>query len=151
MSIFLEKGLNHSCKSGNQKMIYFVFTSKHLCVLYRYSQHSLSWPRLSWITAYLKVIIWSLFWYGNLTTGNKTLLPVVRFWLLKLEISWKYCLFHNIFKISLISGVKLHIHLLKVFVWLLVFLNSATLICWGMGISKCFRESRGLWDNESWL
>ena len=62
-------------------------------------------------------------------------------------------LFHNIFNKSLTSGVKLHIHLLTVAVRFIVFLNSASLICRGMDsegmdISKCFRESLGLRDNE---
>ena len=33
----------------------------------------------------------------------------------------------------------------------IVFLNSANLICGGKDISKCFRESLGLQDNESRL
>ena len=49
------------------------------------------------------------------------------------------------------SGVKLHIHLLTVAVRFIVFLNSANLICRGMDISKCFRESLGIRDNESRL
>ena len=66
----------------------------------KYSRLSLSRPRLSRITAYLEVKFWSLFKHGNLRTGNKIL--------------WKRGeiapLFHNIFNISLSSGVKLHIH-----------------------------------------
>ena len=42
-------------------------------VISEYSRLSLSWPRLSWITAYLEVKIWSLFKHENLTTGNKIL------------------------------------------------------------------------------
>ena len=38
-----------------------------------YSRLSLSRPRLSWITAYLEVKIWSLFKHENLTTGKKIL------------------------------------------------------------------------------
>ena len=60
-------------------------------------------------------------------------------------------LFHNIFNISLTSGVKLHIHLLNVFVRFIVFLTFATLIFRGTDISKCFRESLGIRDNESRL
>ena len=70
----------------------------------------------------------------------------------------KYCekeektsLFHNIFSISLTSGVKLHIHLLNVVVRSIVFLTSATLIFRGTDISKCFRGSLGIRDNESRL
>ena len=50
-----------------------------------------------------------------------------------------------------ILGVKLHIHLLYVVVRLIVFLTSATLIFRGTDISKCFRESLGIQDNESRL
>ena len=92
-----------------------------------YSRLSLSRPRLSQKTAYLEVKIWSLFLHGNLTTVNKIL--------------WKRGeiapgaispLFHNIFKIPLTSGVKLHIHLLKcgcsiyfyLFIYFLSFLKS---------------------------
>ena len=50
-------------------------------------------------------------------------------------------LFYNIFNISLTSAVKLHIHLLNVVVRFIVSLTSATLICRGTDISKCFRES----------
>ena len=60
-------------------------------------------------------------------------------------------LFHNIFNISLTSGVKLHIHLLNVVVRFIVYLSSATLIFRGTEISKCFRESLGIRDNESRL
>ena len=36
--------------------------------------------------------------------------------------------------------------------WMIYFfLNYANLICQGMDISKFFRESLGLWDNERWL
>ena len=38
-----------------------------------YSRPSLFRPRLSRITAYLEVKIWSLFKHENLTTGNKIL------------------------------------------------------------------------------
>ena len=48
-------------------------------------------------------------------------------------------------------GVKLHIHLLNVVVRSTVFLTSATLISLGTDISKCFRESIGIRDNESRL
>ena len=66
-------------------------------------------------TSLIEVKFWSLFQHGNLRTGNKIL------W--KREIS---PLFHNIFNISLSSGVKLHIHLLNVVVRFIVFLTSAT-------------------------
>ena len=56
-----------------------------------------------------------------------------------------------IFNRSLTSGVKLHIHLLNVVVRFIGFLTSATLIFRCTDISKCFRESFGIRDNESRL
>ena len=53
--------------------------------------------------------------------------------------------------IFLISGVKLHIHLLNVVVQFIVFLTLSTLICRGTDISKCSSESLGIRDNESRL
>ena len=53
--------------------------------------------------------------------------------------------------IFLISGVKLHIHLLNVVVQFIVFLTLSTLICRGWDISKYFSESLGIRDNESRL
>ena len=52
---------------------------------------------------------------------------------------------------SLTFGVKVHIHLLNVVVRFIIFLTSATLIFRGTDISKCFRESLGIRDNESRL
>ena len=60
-------------------------------------------------------------------------------------------LFHISFNTSVTSGGKLHIHLLNVVVRFIVVLYSATLICRGTDISKCFRETRGIRDNESRL
>ena len=60
-------------------------------------------------------------------------------------------LFHNIFNMSLTSGVKFHIDLLNVVVRFIVFLTSATLIARGTDISKCFRDYLGIRDNESRL
>ena len=62
-----------------------------------YSRFSLSRPRLSRVTAYLEVKIWSLFSHGNLTTCIKIL------WI-RGEIAPLGAispLFHNIFNISL--------------------------------------------------
>ena len=89
----------------------------------KYNRLSLSRPRLSRITAYLDVKIWSLFKHGNLRTGGKIL--------------WKrgniapkeqFFLFSTIFSIYLYvtSGVKLRIHLLKVVVRFIVFLKSTS-------------------------
>ena len=46
-------------------------------------------------------------------------------------------LFHNIFNISLTSGVKLHIHLVSMVLRFIVFLTSAILIFRSTDISKC--------------
>ena len=74
---------------------------------------SLSRLRLSQITAYLEVKIWSLFLHGNLTTGNKILWK-------REEIAQGAIspLFHNIFNKAPITGVELHIHLWNVVVLL---------------------------------
>ena len=60
-------------------------------------------------------------------------------------------LFHIILYIFLNSGIKLHINLLNVVFRFIVFFTSATLICRGTDISKCFRESLGIRDNENRL
>ena len=112
----------------------------YLCLLFSvYSWLSLSRPRLSRITAYLEVKIWSLPKDENLTIDNKIL--------------WKRrnCskgaispLFHDIFNISRISRVQLRIHLLNVVVR---FIFSSILICRCTDISKYFGESLGIRDN----
>ena len=58
-------------------------------------------------------------------------------------------LFHNIFNISLTSRVQLLVNLLNVVKSNYLFLNSANLICRAMDISKYFRGSLGIQDNES--
>ena len=95
-----------------------------------YSWLSLSRPRLSRITAYLEVKIWSLLKNENLITGNKIL--------------WKRGeiapLFHNIFNICLTSRVQLHIHLLNAVVR---FIFSSSLQIWyvEVQISRSIFES----------
>ena len=69
-----------------------------------YSRLLLSGRRLSRIFAYLEENIWSLFLNVNLTTGYKILWK-------RGEIAPNGTVFHNIFNISLTSGVKLQIHL----------------------------------------
>ena len=92
-----------------------------------YIRLSLSRLRLSRIPAYFEMKIWSLFKYESLTT--------------------KYCgkgaispLFHNIFNISLTSGVKLHIQLWNVIVR---FIFSSILQIWyvEVQISRSIAES----------
>ena len=111
-----------------------------------YSRLSLSRLRLSRITTFLEVKIWSLFLHGNLTTEQVTKYCGKEEKLLIRAIS---PLFHNIFNISLSSGVKLNIDLLNVVVYF--FLTSANLICRGTDIKNYLRESLGLRDNESRL
>ena len=60
-------------------------------------------------------------------------------------------LFHNIFNISLTLKVQLHIYLLNVVNRISFSPNSANLICRSTDISKYFRESLGIRDNESRL
>ena len=77
-----------------------------------YSRLPLSRHCLARIIAYLEVKISPLFLQGHLSTSNKIL--------------WKRGeiappVFHNIFNISLISGVKLHIRLLTVLFDLMFF------------------------------
>ena len=101
-----------------------------------YSSLSLSRPRLSRITAYLEVKIWSLPKHENLTTGKKLLWK-------RGEIAPKeqFLLFSTIFSIYLqILRVQLHIYLLNVVVRTIFFLNSGNLICRGTDISKYFRS-----------
>ena len=81
------------------------------------------------------------FHHGNLTTGDKMLWRRREIAPLKEPF---VLFFLNIFNISLLSGVKLHIHLWHVVVW---FIFS----CRDTDISKSFRESFGLPDNNSWL
>ena len=58
---------------------------------------------------------------------------------------------HYFIYIFLISGVKLHIHLLNMVVQFIVFLTLSTLVCRSTDISKCFSESLGIRDNGSRL
>ena len=105
-----------------------------------YSWRSLSRPRLSRISAYLEVKILSLPKHVNLTTGKK--------------IMWKrgesnFSFFPQYFQyISNFKSPITYIHLINgcsnYF-----FLNSANLICRGTDISKYFRGSLGIRDNES--
>ena len=108
---------------------------------YIYSRLSLSRPRLSRITAYLEVKIWSLFKHENLTTGNKILWK-------RGEISPRS---HNIFNIYLQLQESNYVYICEMWLFDLFILNSANLLCRGTDISKYFRQSLGLRDNESRL
>ena len=78
-------------------------------VVQDYSWLSLSRPRLSRITAYLEVKIWSLPIHENLTTDGKYCRKEE-----KLLLRSNFPLFHNIFNRSLTSKVQLPISLLNV-------------------------------------
>ena len=108
---------------------------------------SLSRPGLSRITAYLEVKIWSLTKRKNLTTGEKYCGKEE-----KLHLRSNFSSIQQyISNISLTPRVQLHINLLNVLNRIIIFLNSANLICRSTDISKYFRESLGIRDNESRL
>ena len=118
-----------------KKVLSRSMTKKYICY-FKYNRLSLS--RLRWyrITAYLEVKIWSLFTYENLTTDIKILW---KRW--ELAPKEQFLLFyHNIFNISLTSGVKLHIHLWNVVVQ---FIFSSILQIWydEVQISRSISES----------
>ena len=132
--------LYKTCKSGRRIL-------KARCIItILYSRLSLSRPRLSRFTAYLEVKIWFLFKHENLTTCNKIVWK-------RGEIAPKeqFLLFSTIFSIYLTPGVKLRIYICEMWLFDLFFLNSANLICRGTDISKYFRQSLGIRDNESRL
>ena len=107
---------------------------------------SLSQPPLSRITAYLEVEIWSLPKHENLITGKKILWK-------RGEIAPKsnFSSFPQYFQyISNFKSPITHIFV-KCGCSNYFFLNSANLICRGTDISKYFRESLGIRDNESRL
>ena len=99
---------------------------------YMYSRLSLSRLRLCWITAYLKVKIWSLFRYENLTTGKKT------FWK-RGEIA-PSAFPHNIFNISNYRSQSAY-HLWNVVVRFIV---SSILQIWYVEV----RISRSIWESS---
>ena len=89
--------------------------------------------------------IWSLPKQENVTAGKKYRQK-------REEIAPKISpLFHNIFNISLTSKSPVTHIFVKCGCSNYFFLNSATLICRGTDISKYFRESLGIRDNESRL
>ena len=111
-----------------------------------YSWLSLSRPRLSRITAYLEVKIWSLPIHENLTTDGKYCRKEE-----KLLLRSNFSSFPQYFQY--ISNFKSPItyQFVKCGWSNYFFLNSANLICRTTDISKYFRESLGLRDNESRL
>ena len=111
-----------------------------------YSWLSLSRTRLSRITAYLEVKIWSLPKHENLTAGKKycgkeeKLLPRSNFSSISQYLQYIFNFMSPItYKFVKCSYTNYF------------FLNSANLICRSTDISKYFRESLGIRDNESRL
>ena len=112
-----------------------------------YSRLSLSRLRLSRITAYLDEKIWSLFKHRNLTLGNKIL------WIRgKIAPEEQFLPFPTIFSIF-ISNYRSQITypFVKFGCAICIFLNSENLYVEVRMISKCFRGSLQLRDNESRL
>ena len=96
-------------------------------------------PRLSQITTYLKEKILSLPKHENLTMGEKY--PKEQF-----------LLFSAFFSVYLYFQESNYVFICEMWLFYLSsFLNSANLICRDTDISKYFRESRGLRNNESQL
>ena len=135
--------ISFALKMANSNTHVLVDISKYSCL-------SLSRTRLSQITAYLEVKIWSLPKFEQLTIGKKYCGKEEKL-LLRSNFS-SFPLFHNIFNISLTSRVQKHTYIfVKCGCSNYFFLNSANLICRGTDISKYFRESLGIRDNESRL
>ena len=116
------------------------------CTFFYYSWLSLSRTRLSRITAYLEVKIWSLPKHENLTTSKKYCGKEE-----KLLLRSNFSSFPQYFRY--ISNVKSPItyKFVKCGCSNYIFLNSENLICRGTDISKCFRGSLEIRDNESRL
>ena len=133
---------NKEVYSATHILLFTLVTCYDMSFFQNYSRLSLSRTRLSGITAYIEVKIWSLFYYRDLPTGNKIL--------------WKrgersnFSSFPQFFQYLSNLGVKLHIHSVKGGC-LIIFLSSANLICRSTDISKCFIVSSGVRDNESRL
>ena len=106
-------------------------------IQYKYTRLS-----LSRISAYLKMKLYSLFSYVNLTTDNKIFWPLLRSNFSSLPQYFQY-----------ISNFRSQITYLfvKCACSIYFFLNSANLICRVTDISNHFRESLGLRDGESRL
>ena len=110
-----------------------------------YSQLSLSPLWLSRITAYLEEKIWSFFKCRNLRSGNKIL------WI-RGEIAPKeqFLPFSTIFSVYIFNLRSQITYLFVKFgCSICISLSSANLICRSTDISKCFRGSLRLRDNES--
>ena len=107
-------------------------------LIYTYSR--LSRLCLSRITAYLEVKIWSLCKHANLTTGIYALCSNFSSFL-------QYCQYISNFRSQITYSF------VKIDCLIYFFHYSANLICRGSDISKYFRESVGLRNNENrlWL
>ena len=110
-----------------------------------YSRLSLSRLRLSRTTAYLEEKIWSFFKRRNLTSDNKILWKGG-----EIAPQEQFLVFSTIFSVYIF---KLRSQITYLFVKfgcsMYVFLSSANLICRSTDISKCFRGSLRLRNNES--
>ena len=105
-----------------------------------YNRLSLSRLRLSRITAYFKVKIWSLYFQHVTKYCGKEE---------KLLLRSKFSYFPQHFQYISNLMSQITYSFVKCGCLIYFFLNSTNLICWGREISKYFRESLGLWDNES--
>ena len=117
-------------------------------VLIHNTVDSLSRTRLSRITAYLEVKILSLPKHENLTTSKKYCRKEE-----KLLLRSNFSSFPQYFRYTCISNVKSPntYKFFKCGCSNYFFLSSENLICRGTDISKCFRESLGIRNNESRL
>ena len=113
----------------------------------KYSWLSLSRPRLSRITAYLEVEIWSLHKHENLTTGKKKYCGKEENLLLRSNFSSfpQYFQYVPNFR-SQITYIFVKCGCSNDF-----FLQFCKSDVGGTDISKCFKESLGIRDNESRL
>ena len=146
-SLFSGKNMKNVSKCCQLKFLFSMHSNKCKEPAW-FGSYWLSLSRLRWsrIIAYLEMKIWSLFKHENLTTGNKILWK-------RGEIAPKeqFLLFSTIFSIYLYLQESNYILICEMWLFNLFFLISANLICQGMDISKYFRESLGLQDNDSQL
>ena len=110
-----------------------------------YSRLSLSRLRLFRITGYLEEKIWSLFKHGNITSANKIL------WIRgEIAPQEQFLPFPTIFSIYISNSRNLITYsFVKFDCAICIFLNPENLLCRSTDISKCFRGSFELRDNES--
>ena len=130
-------------QSTHKRCQYFDLTKGWCC---GYSWLSLSLTRLSRITAYLEVKILSLSKHENRTASKKDCGKEE-----KLLLRSNFSSFPQYFRYSSIFKSPIIYKFVKCSCSNYFFLNSKNLMCRGTDISKCFRQSLGIRDNESWL